>query len=242
MTSKEILDSIYNSTMKCDPDMEKRTLYESYFPIIEATLTFCPKDFGFDGFASLEVFKKPSDFEDFIRGSTAEEIKIRFECALSDMKTAKNAHDTIERASGAGVQSLLLRNKKKSLVSKIIIPIIAVLSGMIALFTVLEVCKVLDTGDAIAGICGVADFLFGVGFFIYEFLSDKKSKEISDKVDRINGQVVYNKNVKVKGNRNNFGIQNSVSDRARLASEFLAEVNNSEIKVKGNNNNFGIRD
>ncbi len=127
----------------------------------------------------------------------------------------------------------------------VFIAIIIILTLGIATFSVLEEFCVIDYGGKLSAVCGVLDFINSVAFFIYEQIDDRKKNAIQDDLEKMSGISIHNKNNKVKGIDNNFGViinganQEPKMDSAKL--EAFIMTYNVKNKVKGDNNNFGYK-
>lgn len=188
MTKNDLLSMISESTLKCDPDQEKRSLYERYYPLIKATLQFCPDTVELVGLSSIDDFEKRGSFESFVIGNDARTIEKRFEAVLTDLETFANGY---VRANPARVQTVatvmsvnnewqIQRQKKNNVVFIILISLFVIFSAAVFVFALLDTFGVVATGGIISAVCGCLDFANGVAFFIYEQIDDRKKAQIAE--------------------------------------------------------------
>lgn len=234
MTSNELLNIIDKSTLK--NDVEKKSLYKEYFPLIEAILTYAPNKMELPEISSLDGIKNVDDFEIFIRDNDYETVKDRLERILIQLKT-------YAEVSIVGNEWLKGHHHKNFVKSIVFIVGLAVMSAAVFVFSILDLLGILPTNGLASGICGSIDFLFGVIFFIYEFVSDKKVKDLNKDMGENFGNFVSNSKIKHKGNNGNFGIQYNYTETSDDNNQELqgSFVRNSNIEDEGDNNNYGIQ-
>ena len=254
---------IKKSTLRDDPSPEKRALYNKYYPLIEATLTFCPDDFKLENLSSLKAFEPKGAFESFIRDATRDEIKTAFDKIMADVETladsyfATNVRKCREEATATtiGVQWMGRVQKKKDTWFKILMTVLCILSIGVVVFSILEARHVIESEGVISACIGALDLAIGIGFFIYERHDDNKKKHIQDFVGKVapTFQVEIGKMDKV-GDNNQIGIFTKISKSSDLSRETeertkhfreLVLESSQSVKIKsvrkfGNDNKIGI--
>lgn len=166
-----------------------------------------------------------------------------FETILNKLRAWVRRQGQIREVTSVGDDWLGGQHHKNFIVSVLFVTVFAIFAAIVFVFSILDNCGILNTSGLVSGICGSLDFLFGVSFFIYEWINDKKVKTMYNEMSEITGIVYYESKFKIKGNGNNFGAINSeaVCDIEEQARKFVIKYGKSKIKVNGNDNNFGIK-
>ena len=192
-----------------------------------------------------EIENYLNDRESVIEGDILVAIIDRLEERIRRNSSKVESGRMKNEAISVGVAWLSNHRGVKFTVSSIFIVSLALVSLAVLILSILESTKAIPTDGILAGICGGLDFVCGVGFFIYEWVSDKKEKEMSRELSNITGIVYYKSKIKT-GDNANFGIiinrsNVPVDDSNKKAEMFILKYNRSKIKA-GDDANFGIRD
>lgn len=165
-------------------------------------------------------------------------IQNELESILKELQTWVNREGQKMTVKSVGNRWLLKQQHKRIVSSVIFVTVFAVFALAVFVFSLLDNFGIFNTNGIASGICGSLDFLCGVSFFIYEWISDKKVKEMNKDMNAATGVTIEfrNSKIKVKGNNNNFGVKNTGDELER----FIAKYDNDKIYVDGNDNNFGI--
>ena len=189
MTKKELLEMIDTSTLKFDRD--KKVIYNKFFPLMKATLRFCPNDFELAPASSLAVWSDRKAFESYYKDTSIANLEDQFKAVLTDLNTL--SEDFISKepkyvrnsaiALAYGSEAAQKKRKRSRVVFIVFIALFILLSAATAVFAFLDNFGVIDAGNQIAGACGICDFVVGVGSVIYERIDDRRKQELGQEVE-----------------------------------------------------------
>lgn len=240
---------------------KKKELCVNKYALIEATLKFVPDNYELNSFSSIKDLTSRKAFKNFVCDKQPKDIEDKFNAILTDLNTraneyaCKNPEKMRQTATALAVRNEWLAQKQRKN-HRIIFPIFIVLFIVFSLAA--TICAALDAFDffaegsfaaklcaAIPAVAGALDFFNGVAFALYERNDDKKKRTMQMDFETaigFNDAGVYikNKKIKVKGNGNNFGIQNG-QQAVSEDEKYEKFISNYKVKVKGDDNNFTER-
>ena len=166
---------------------DKSELYDKYYGIIENLLLGLNREIIIKDLQSLDGLTDKDSFDIFLRTCSSEELDKRFYAITTELRTWKlHIVDDVELAA---TKSLI---KSKSKISKIFIG--SLIMFALAAFTLLVVS--LHFNDDLCGkvstVLGGLDFVFGIVFFCYEFISDKKYEKVVSEAEKAKEGVEIN--------------------------------------------------
>ncbi len=190
-----------------------------------------------------EILKEAPEIERYLNESESHLDGDILETIINKLRAWVKRQEQKNVVQIVGNEWLCEQCGKTHITSAFFIVVFALLAVAVFVFSILDNLEVFTTRGLASGICGSIDFLCGVGFFIYEWISDKKVKTMYDYMRDITGIVYYKSKFNVKGNGNNFGVMNQGAscDIEERAKNFIVKYSKNKVKVKGDENNLGIR-
>lgn len=176
MTKRALLDIMENTSLKYDPDVFKKSIYYKYCRQIITLLSVLPDNAQIEGIVCLEKkeFSNLSLFENFIRGNV-EDIEFTLH-SLSEALSLWTENYIRVRSTEATV--LNCKNRKTHWGTVIFLAIIIPTVIVAVIFSILDIVGLIDYGNQLSTAIGCLDFLCGIGFFIYELLSDREKDKV----------------------------------------------------------------
>lgn len=168
---------------------EKQKIVEEYREKIDNTLTGTEKDLALPYFSSLDFGK--GGLPDFVLQNNEAIVKHRLDVIQHDL------YEWLKLTQGEPTKEFLSKSSREFVSRKKKVGIWAffcVFSSIIIgeiIFFVLNACALVNLPTAnnvsASDIIGLLDAVFGISFFLYEFVSDKLSKKFVEDVE--NGNV-----------------------------------------------------
>ncbi len=176
MKKELLLNILENTTLKCDPDQSKRAIYDKYCCKILTLLAVLPDNVEINGIPYLEQseFSSQDNFENFIRSDSSEVERVLDKLADRFTEWTKN----YIRVHTEESKVLYGKSDKKHIGTTIFVIVIILTVFTAALFSALDIVGMIEYGNQVSTVIGCLDFVCGVGFFLYEFLSDKRKNNV----------------------------------------------------------------
>ncbi|MCM1556109.1 MAG: hypothetical protein NC087_01100 [Anaeroplasma bactoclasticum] len=228
MTKENFLKMVETSTLDATLKKEYLYKYENLLAIVKPQQILIQ---------DLNEFEKEYLFEIFIRNNDYEKIKSKLSDIYKKLNNwliynyiPLNIKEIADVTKGLAhtARTAVFKHKWDKIMHKrshwlfiLFIVLFCILSGAVAIFSFLEMFKVLKTNGEISAICGILDFINGIVFFIVERIDDAKKNSMEQKCDEALGNTEINinpKNIdkrkfktKLKNSNNNVIVNGDIS-------------------------------
>lgn len=184
ITVKDLVDMLDNSIghKLAGKDLAKATLFDSFCNFIKGLMAPVDKDTTTINIDNdyLKVLKSANDFDRFLVSNSYYEVDKKLAVIKSKLEDWK-LH-SIDVSEYKEIGSL---NKKKGRFGKFIVGSILAVTILCGSFLIYSVFHDETLFSKLIGtILTVLDAILGIAFFLYEFISDNKQKDISAKADQ----------------------------------------------------------